>query len=195
MKKLVLAIATILVCSCGGSNKNESQGKDSVNIEETLTRNESVESEPDEPAIPDNFKIVAQYSDDNRSSAELIKWDYTVIITCKEDGSATVDQKIHETNTYRKEVGLDDAEREIEHHYEGSWQTRDVKRGTKFLTGYDIEASYFDFYFTEKFDFLYGAVPISIGPIRDIDKDKNAYYNFIDGKTSFAWKIVSFEEL
>ena len=56
MKKLVLAIATILVCSCGGSNKNESQGKDSVNIEETLTRNESV---PDEPTIPDNFKIIA----------------------------------------------------------------------------------------------------------------------------------------
>jgi len=203
MKKLVLAIATILVCSCGGSNKNESQGKDSVNIEETLTRNESV---PDEPTIPDNFKIYADYSDDNGYAADdslnRIEWQYHVTITCSEDGTASIDTEVIEKSLKIEMMNhllaepTDDPIKTRKEHGEGSWKTRNVKRGTKYLTGYDVEIGNSDFYFTEKFDYLYGLkVGFSVYPIRDILRDEDSFYHFDDGKTSYAWKIAKFEAI
>jgi hypothetical protein len=198
MKKYFLLL-TILLTVLACNNKNASSGESNETSDAKEATSE-VSSEMVEEKNPDNFKIVAKYSDDNMSELNRVTYDYTIEIICKDDGSAQVstkvvstDEEIQERNKFLREK--EEAVTETKNEYEGSWKTISVKRGTKYLTSYDIEASDFEFYFTNKFDFLFGPKSAKFGRIKVIEPIDGAYHKFSEGKTSYAWKITSFESL
>ncbi len=210
MKKIYLLLTVMLtVLACNNKNASSVESNETTDAKEELSDAKEEKSENsteavEEEKIPENFKIVSNYSDDNNSSTNRVTYDYTIEIICKDDGSAQVNTKVVRTDEEelkRSKLLRDkkpDEEGPVtvtEHKYEGSWKTVNVKRGTKYLTGYDVEASNYEFYFTEKFDFLFGPKSAKFGYIKVIDNIDDAYFKFTEGKTSYAWKISSFEEL
>lgn len=172
MKKIIFAIATILVCSCSGNKESKSETSE-VNVEETLTRNsedEAVESVEDEPEMLSSFRISTE--------GEYGYYKFKAVVTCHDDGTAEMELWTKKIAT-REEDQTEDTSKGV-----GSWKSMQVKRGTKYLNAYDVEFNEdMSLYFTEKFDLLFGLF------------DDNAYYNFYEGKTGHAWKIMSVEKL
>lgn len=204
MKKYLFLLPTllsVLACNNQKTSNNESDAKDSTNV----VASESIEEEK----IPENFKIIANYSETNNNyNSKLETYDYTIEITCKDDGSAHIKTTTVTTKNWLQEENKeirewageaaevdDDTVLVDDREYDGSWKTIEVKRGTKYLTGYDVEASSFEFYFTSNFDLLFGASTTNQYYSRILVPLDNAYYLFYEGKTSYAWKISSFEKL
>ena len=85
-----------MVFAC--NNKSTSSGESNETSNATETTSEVTSEAVEEEIIPENFKIVAKYADDNNSELNRVTYDYTIEIICKDDGSAKVYTKVISTD-------------------------------------------------------------------------------------------------